>query len=66
MLAPRPGRAPTPQSIIDWCAPRLAAMKLPRYVVFAEQLPHTPSQRVMKHILKKDASLLPRAWDREA
>lgn len=66
VVVPRPGRSPSPQSIIDWCAPRLAAMKLPRYVAFAQEIPHTPSQRVMKHLLKKDASLLARAWDREA
>jgi crotonobetaine/carnitine-CoA ligase len=58
--------APTPQSIIDWCTPRLAAMKLPRYVVFVDSLPHTPSQRIMKYALKKDTTLLARAWDREA
>lgn len=58
--------APTPQSIIDWCTPRLAAMKLPRYIVFADSLPHTASQRVMKHLLKKDPALLARAWDRQA
>ncbi|MBU1443825.1 MAG: AMP-binding protein [Gammaproteobacteria bacterium] len=66
VVVPRSQPAPTPQSIIDWCAPRLAAMKLPRYIVFAESLPHTPSQRVMKHALKKDATLLTRAWDRES
>ena len=66
VVVPRAQPAPTPQSIIDWCAPRLAAMKLPRYIVFADSLPHTPSQRVMKHALKKDPTLLARAWDREA
>jgi crotonobetaine/carnitine-CoA ligase len=59
--------APTPQELIAWCMPRLAAMKLPRYVAFAESLPHTASQRVMKHALKKDIpALLQKAWDREA
>ena len=62
----QPAPTPTPQSIIDWCMPRLAAMKLPRYVVFVDSLPHTPSQRVMKYALKKDTTLLTRAWDREA
>jgi crotonobetaine/carnitine-CoA ligase len=66
VVVPRSQPAPSPRSIIDWCAPRLAAMKLPRYIVFADSLPHTPSQRVMKYALKKDATLLARAWDREA
>jgi crotonobetaine/carnitine-CoA ligase len=66
VVVPRGQPAPTPQSIIEWCAPRLAAMKLPRYIVFADSLPHTASQRVMKYALKKDPTLLERAWDREA
>jgi crotonobetaine/carnitine-CoA ligase len=66
VVVPRTQPAPTPQSIIEWCTSRLAPMKLPRYIAFADSLPHTASQRVMKHALKKDASLLARAWDREA
>lgn len=66
VVVPRSQPAPTPQSIIDWCTPRLAPMKLPRYIAFADSLPHTASQRVMKHALKKDPGLLARAWDREA
>lgn len=66
VVVPRSQPAPTPQSIIDWCTPRLAAMKLPRYIVFTESLPHTASQRIMKYALKQDTTLLQRAWDREA
>lgn len=57
---------PTPQALVEHCRPLLAAMKLPRYIVFVDSLPHTPSQRVQKFELKKDPSLLQRAWDREA
>jgi len=57
---------PTPQELIDWCGSRLAPMKLPRYIVFREALPHTPSQRVAKFLLKQDRTLLEDAWDREA
>jgi len=64
-IVPRSPPGPSPQSIIEWCAPRLAALKLPRYLVFVDRLPHTASQRVMKFALKKDTSLLQRAWDRE-
>ena len=66
VIVARAQPAPTPQSIIDWCAPRLAAMKLPRYITFVDSLPHTPSQRIMKYALKKDPSLMANAWDREA
>lgn len=57
---------PPPQAVLDWCAQRLAAMKLPRYLVYADSLPHTASQRVAKFQLKQDATLLMRAYDREA
>jgi crotonobetaine/carnitine-CoA ligase len=57
---------PPPQDIVAWCRERMAAMKVPRYIVFADALPHTPSQRVAKFVLKQDRTLLARAWDREA
>ena len=62
----RSSPAPTPEAIVEWCAARLSAMKLPRYIVFVDSLPHTPSQRVTKHVLKNDEALLADAWDREA
>jgi crotonobetaine/carnitine-CoA ligase len=66
VLVARSSPPPAPEEIADWCAARLAAMKVPRYIVFAESLPHTPSQRVAKFVLKQDATLVLRAWDREA
>ena len=48
-----------------WCAERLAAHKLPRYVAFVDQLPHTPTHKVAKHLLKADATLRARAVDCE-
>jgi crotonobetaine/carnitine-CoA ligase len=58
--------APSPQDLIEWCADRLAAMKIPRFFVFTDALPHTSSHRVAKFRLKEDPSLRERAWDREA
>jgi crotonobetaine/carnitine-CoA ligase len=46
-----------------WCAARLAAHKVPRYVVFLDALPHTPTHKVAKHVLKADATLRSRAVD---
>jgi carnitine-CoA ligase len=66
VLVARSPTPPSPQEIVDWCTPRLAAMKLPRYIVFAESLPHTPTQRIAKYVLKQDRTLVARAWDREA
>ena len=57
------GATLTAQEIGDWCSQRLAAFKVPRYVTFVDMIPHTPTHKVAKHILKKDASVLARAVD---
>jgi len=51
------------KSIAEWCRSRLAAHKVPRYVVFVDALPHTPTHRVAKFTLKGDPSLVGRAVD---
>jgi crotonobetaine/carnitine-CoA ligase len=66
VLVSRAQPAPSPEAILQWCVPHLAAMKLPRFIVFVDALPHTASERVAKFRLKEDRSLLPRAYDREA
>jgi len=63
VVVPRPGERLAPRDIVDWCSARLAPMKVPRYVLIADSLPHTPSHRVAKHILKADPSLAARAFD---
>jgi crotonobetaine/carnitine-CoA ligase len=52
--------------IRDWCAQRLAPIKVPRYVVFVQSLPYTPTHRVAKYRLKEDKSLRSRAVDVQA
>lgn len=54
----KPGAALSAHDIRDWCAVRLAAFKAPRYVVFVESLPHTPTHKVAKHVLKRDLAAL--------
>ncbi len=44
----------------------LAPMKVPRYVLFTDALPHTPSHRVAKHKLKALPDLMTRAVDTQA
>jgi len=61
----KPGAALTANEIADWCRERLAAIKVPRYIVFADALPHTPTHRVAKFKLREDASLRARATDLE-
>jgi crotonobetaine/carnitine-CoA ligase len=59
----RPGTKPTAESIVAWCKERLAAHKQPRYVVFVDELPHTPTHRVAKFKLRSDKTLVERATD---
>ena len=62
-IVPKPGVTLTPQEIAQWCAERLAAMKVPRFVLFADALPHTPTHKVAKHALKSDKTLKALAVD---
>jgi crotonobetaine/carnitine-CoA ligase len=62
-IVPKPGTTLTPEEIADWCRARLAAMKVPRFVLFADELPHTPTHKVAKHVLKADKTLKSRAVD---
>jgi crotonobetaine/carnitine-CoA ligase len=59
----KPGEHATAQEIADWCRERLAPQKVPRYVAFVEELPHTPTHKVAKTVLKNDPTLKARATD---
>jgi crotonobetaine/carnitine-CoA ligase len=65
-IVPKPGVTVTADDIAGWCAERLAAMKVPRFVVFVDQLPHTPTHKVAKEKLKADKTLRARATDLQA
>jgi crotonobetaine/carnitine-CoA ligase len=62
-IVPKPGVTLTPQEIAQWCSERLAAMKVPRFVLFMDALPHTPTHKVAKHVMKADKTLKARAID---
>ena len=36
---------------------------MPRFALFADRLPHTPTHKVAKHVLKADSTLKDRAVD---
>jgi len=38
-------------------------MKVPRFVLFTDRLPHTPTHKVAKHALKADPTIRERAID---
>jgi crotonobetaine/carnitine-CoA ligase len=62
-IVPKPGVKLTPQEIAQWCKERLAAMKVPRFVLFVDELPHTPTHKVAKHVMNSDKTLKARAVD---
>jgi len=51
--------------IATWCREHLAPMKVPRYVLFLDELPHTATHKVAKAQLRADPSLRERAMDLE-
>lgn len=62
-IVPKAGATLTPRQIEEWCAERLAAMKVPRFVLLVDELPHTPTHKVAKQVLKADPTLKSRAVD---
>ena len=59
----KPGAGVDAHGIAEWCRARLAVQKVPRYVLFADALPKTPTHRVAKFKLREDATLRQRAED---
>ena len=62
-VVPRPGATVAAEEIAAWCRERLAPIKVPRYVVFVEALPKTPTHRVEKYKLRSDRTLREQAVD---
>lgn len=54
-IVPRPGAAPSPESLLQFCNDRMAHFAVPRYVRFVDALPKTPSQRIQKYKLREEA-----------
>ncbi len=59
----RAGAALDARDVASWCAEHLAPIKVPRYVVFVDTLPFTPTHRVAKYKLASDPELRARAVD---
>ena len=62
----RPGQEVSAAEILQWCRDRLAPMKVPRYVLFLDALPHTPTHKIAKAQLRQDRTLKQRAFDAAA
>ena len=65
-VVPRPGMTVTAAEIAAWSHAHLAAMKVPRFVAIVDELPHTPTHKVLKAKLRADADLRARAVDLQA
>ncbi len=62
-IVTKPGHTVSAQDIAQWCRDHLAPMKVPRYVLFVDELPHTPTHKIAKAALRQDASLKQRATE---
>ncbi len=52
LVVPRPGARPAPHELITFARERLAGYKLPRSVDLVDELPRTPSGKVLKRELR--------------
>ncbi len=53
IVQPRPGRAPTKASILEFLSKRIAKWWMPDDVVFVESLPHTATGKLLKTELRE-------------
>ena len=63
-VAPVPGRAIDPAALIAFLQPRMAHFMIPRFVRVMTALPKTPTQKVQKHLLRREG-VTADTWDRE-
>ena len=52
VVVPVAGRAPDPADLEAFLRARMAAFKVPRRFVFADDLPRTASGKVQKHLVR--------------
>ena len=46
----------TPSKVIAYCEDKLAAFKMPRYIEYMDEFPHTTSGKIAKHQLESTAA----------
>lgn len=54
-LKERLERRPTEEEVVEFCRERLAHFMVPKTVVFKDALPKTPTGKILKHVLRKEA-----------
>lgn len=61
----KPGAAPAPEALLDYCQRQMPYFAVPRFVEFMDALPKTPTEKVRKGQLRA-MGLTPATWDRRA
>ncbi len=64
VVAPAEGASIDPAELIEFLRPRMSHFMIPRYVRVLPDLPKTPSNKVMKHLLRQEG-ITADTWDRE-
>jgi len=54
-VLPKPGEAPSPEAILDYCRGRIASFKIPRRVFVVDSLPMTSTGKIQKAVLRERA-----------
>jgi carnitine-CoA ligase len=65
IVVPREGVTIDPVELTRFLIDKLPYFMVPRYIEFADELPKTPTQKVIKHVLREQG-LTGKVWDREA
>jgi long-chain acyl-CoA synthetase len=55
-VVPRDGHSADPEELIEFCRARIAGYKTPRRVELVEQIPKSPTGKILKRVLRGDAS----------
>jgi carnitine-CoA ligase len=50
--------------LVTYLVPRMAYFSVPRFIRILPQLPKTPTQKILKHVLRTEG-VTPDTWDRE-
>jgi len=59
-----PGETMAPNELLDHCSANMPYFAVPRYVRFRTELPHNPSGKILKDVLRAEG-ITPDTWDRE-
>ena len=54
IVVPKPGEEVAEESVIEFCKGKLAKYKVPKKVIFVEELPRTATGKILKKVLKAE------------